>query len=64
MVQYAPPPRARARRTRRAANLAPEHDDERIRRALRYSGRATNRAAKLVGMSRATCWRKRKRLGI
>ena len=50
--------------TKRAADLAPEHDAERIRRALQDSGGDIHRAAKLVGMSRATFWRKRKRLGI
>ena len=50
--------------TQRAVNLAPEHDAERIRRALQDSGGDIHRAAKLVGMSRATFWRKRKRLGI
>ncbi len=46
--------RARRRRTKRDANLAPEHDAERIRRALQDSGDEIHRAAKLAGMSRAT----------
>lgn len=50
--------------SKRAGRIAPEGDAERIRRALQDSGGEIDRAARLAGMSRATFWRKRKRLGI
>ncbi len=49
---------------RRDVRLAPEHEAQRIRRALQDSGGAIDQAARLAGMSRATFWRKRKRLGL
>jgi transcriptional regulator with PAS, ATPase and Fis domain len=42
----------------------PEDEGERIRRALADSGGEIQKAARLAGMSRATFWRRRKRLGI
>jgi len=49
-----------------AGGAGPGLEDEatRIRRALRSSGGNVSAAAELLGMSRATFWRKRKRLGI
>ncbi len=49
---------------RSGGSAAPENEAERIRWALRESGGAIDRAARLAGMSRATFWRKRRRLGI
>ena len=42
----------------------PEDEPTRIRRALRSSGGSVSAAAEVLGMSRATFWRKRKRHGI
>jgi transcriptional regulator with PAS, ATPase and Fis domain len=46
------------------AGPGPEDEATRIRRALRSSGGNVSAAAELLGMSRATFWRKRKRYGI
>ena len=41
-----------------------EEEPERIRRALEHSGGRVGEAARRLGMSRATFWRRRKQLGI
>ena len=48
-----------------AAAPAPEVDEaQQIQRALQQAGGKLGEAAKLLGMSRATFWRKRKKLGL
>ncbi|HWP00557.1 MAG TPA: sigma 54-interacting transcriptional regulator [Methylococcus sp.] len=50
--------------TFRSTRTQPEDEEARIRQALQRAGGRMEEAARLVGMSRATFWRKRKKYGL
>ena len=57
-------PRAVDQQLRQSMPLSPEEETVAIRRALEQSKGMVTTAARLLGMSRATFWRKRKQYGV